>query len=152
MRRQVVYDRNISNPKWLVKPRRAVSSSVQFSFGLYLLDRGDRVLRELDALLPAKQPQQHHHALVWTQRRQHTDVILQWSLQDAHARAGCDRRWLRQLDQAVTSNDRWAAIDQRIKQHIELARESVLQSTREMLGEFRAELRVLSKRRSARPR
>ena len=45
----------------------------------------------------------------------------------------------RGLEQA--SNDRWAAIDQRIVQQIELSREPVLQCTREVLGEFRAESR-----------
>jgi hypothetical protein len=43
------------------------------------------------------------------------------------------------LEQA--SNDRWAVIDQRILQHIERAREPVLQSTRGVLGQFRADLR-----------
>jgi hypothetical protein len=46
--------------------------------------------------------------------------------------------------------------DQRINQHIELAREAVLQTTGEVFGQFRAEFprnsSVFSKRRSARSR
>jgi hypothetical protein len=44
------------------------------------------------------------------------------------------------------SNDRWAVIDQRIDQHIDRARESVLQGIRELLGQFRAESREEFKR------
>jgi hypothetical protein len=46
---------------------------------------------------------------------------------------------LEALEQA--SNDRWAMIDQRIVQHIDRARESVLQSSSEVLGQFRDELK-----------
>jgi hypothetical protein len=53
-----------------------------------LLDRPDRILRQLDLPLPAQHLQQHVDALARPQRREQANMISQRSLHDSHPHSG----------------------------------------------------------------
>src|SRR5215831_15443621 len=65
-------------------------------------DHLDRAPCELDPLLPAEQMQQHHHALVWTQNGEQSNLLAQRAGDHPHPRTRREAARLRQLDQSVT--------------------------------------------------
>ena len=66
-----------------------------------LLSRLDRVVPKLDRSLPAEQLQQHEHAFVRTQNREHPDLLAQRTADHPHPRTRREPARLRQFNKTV---------------------------------------------------